>query len=140
MKKSEVLIGLLAVLSLNACHLHWGLHKHKQAISEEEMDPPREEYVHVVPNWVKQQIEILKTAPPYRTGKKMILEYRYQYNYVYYIPADCCDQLNPLYDEFGKKICAPDGGFTGKGDGRCPDFDRASQSPTIIWMEESPAK
>jgi hypothetical protein len=140
MKKISVLIGLLAVLSLNACHLHWGLVKHKQVITKEETNIPKEEHAEYIPAWVQNQISVLKANPPYRTGKKMVLKYRYQGMDVYYIPADCCDQLNPLYDAFGKKICAPDGGFTGKGDGRCPDFDRASQSPTIIWMEETPAK
>lgn len=126
--------------SLASCNLHWGIPKRHQDLLEEEMDPPREEHVEFIPNWIQNQITIIKANPPYRTGKKMVLKYRYKGMDVYYIPADCCDQLNPLYDEFGKKICSPDGGFTGKGDGRCPDFDRASQSPTIIWMEETPAK
>jgi hypothetical protein len=38
----------------------------------------------------------------------------------YYTTSPCCDLLNPLYDAQGKFVCAPDGGFTGRGDGRCP--------------------
>jgi hypothetical protein len=145
MKQYQKSFGFLALIlvfitNLSACKMHWGLLKHKQVQSEEELDIPKEDHVEYIPNWIQHQIFILKTTPPYRTGKKMVLKYRYKGTDVYYIPADCCDQLNPLYDEFGNKICSPDGGFTGKGDGRCPDFDRASQSPTIIWMEETPAK
>ena len=32
----------------------------------------------------------------------------------------CCDQLDKLYDVNGRYVCAPSGGFTGQGDGRCP--------------------
>lgn len=138
MKKFLFYILLLCSFLLGSCRMHWFATKHTK--DEEEFDPPKEEYVYVVPEWVKNQIEVLKAQPPYRTGKKMIIKYRYQYKDVYYIPADCCDQLNPLYDEFGKKICSPDGGFTGKGDGRCPDFDRKAQTPEIIWQEETPNK
>lgn len=138
MKKFLFFSLLLCSVLMGSCRMHWFAAKHSQ--EEVEMDPPREEYVYYVPSWVQSQIEMLKAQPPYRTGKKMILKYRYQYMDVYYIPADCCDQLNPLYDEFGKKICSPDGGFTGKGDGRCPDFDRSSQTAVIIWQEETPTK
>jgi hypothetical protein len=41
----------------------------------------------------------------------------------YYAGSGCCDQLNAVYDAEGEYVCAPDGGFTGRGDGRCPaDF------------------
>ena len=36
------------------------------------------------------------------------------------LTAPCCDLFNPLYDDKGRKLCAPNGGFAGHGDGRCP--------------------
>ena len=41
---------------------------------------------------------------------------------VYLFTAGCCDQFNRLYDADGRFICAPSGGFTGAGDGKCPDW------------------
>ncbi|MBI3349677.1 MAG: hypothetical protein HY020_21010 [Burkholderiales bacterium] len=38
----------------------------------------------------------------------------------YLFMALCCDQFNRLYDADGRFVCAPSGGFTGQGDGRCP--------------------
>ena len=38
----------------------------------------------------------------------------------YLLTAPCCDLFNPLYDHKGRKLCAPNGGFAGHGDGRCP--------------------
>lgn len=39
---------------------------------------------------------------------------------VYLHMALCCDQFNKAYDADGRYLCAPSGGFTGRGDGRCP--------------------
>jgi hypothetical protein len=54
----------------------------------------------------------------------------------YYTVSDCCDQFNLLYDDQCHLVCAPDGGFSGQGDGKCPSF--ASQIiRTLVWKEES---
>lgn len=39
---------------------------------------------------------------------------------VYLHMAPCCDQYNKVYNADGRYLCAPSGGFTGLGDGRCP--------------------
>ena len=52
----------------------------------------------------------------------------------YYITSDCCDQYNYLYDENCNVVCAPDGGFTGTGDGNCPVFIEQIVS-TLIWED-----
>ncbi|MCO4095355.1 MAG: hypothetical protein HEQ37_19225 [Acidovorax sp.] len=36
------------------------------------------------------------------------------------IISPCCDMFNYLYNAEGQVLCAPSGGFTGQGDGRCP--------------------
>ena len=50
----------------------------------------------------------------------------------YYIQSDCCDQYNWIYSEDCKFKCAPDGGFTGGGDGNCGELGEAS-SKEVIW-------
>jgi hypothetical protein len=85
-------------------------------------------------NWIQKKIKELEAAPP-KKAKSYIMQYEYNGRLVYYIPADCCDQLNPLYDEKGNIICKPDGGFTGKGDGKCPDFLRANLKGKKIWSD-----
>lgn len=52
----------------------------------------------------------------------------------YYFTADCCDQLNFLYDENCQIVCAPDGGFTGAGDGNCPTFPDPVKK-TLLWKD-----
>jgi hypothetical protein len=40
-----------------------------------------------------------------------------------------------LYDSSGNIICAPDGGFTGKGDGKCTDFFSGRAKELLIWKD-----
>ncbi|GAB3339065.1 hypothetical protein GCM10027299_51700 [Larkinella ripae] len=63
--------------------------------------------------------------------------YRYDFKgqEVYYIPARCCD-LPSLVIAGCDTLCAPDGGFTGNGDGRCPDFAGNAQNRVLIWQDE----
>jgi hypothetical protein len=57
----------------------------------------------------------------------------------YYAVSGCCDQLNPVYDAEGRYVCAPDGGFSGRGDGRCPadllrtEWGRGSSVPNPFY-------
>ncbi|WP_298366252.1 hypothetical protein [uncultured Lutibacter sp.] len=53
----------------------------------------------------------------------------------YYITSDCCDQFNLLYDTQCNLICAPDGGFSGQGDGNCPTFSN-NITKTLVWIDE----
>jgi len=33
-------------------------------------------------------------------------------------------------------LCAPSGGITGKGDGKCPDFNEKAGEGKLIWKKE----
>jgi hypothetical protein len=35
----------------------------------------------------------------------------------------------------GRLICQPDGGITGKGDGKCPDFDKNKTNEKLVWQD-----
>lgn len=52
----------------------------------------------------------------------------------YYITSDCCDQYNLLYSENCEVVCAPDGGLTGQGDGKCPDF-KGEIIKSLVWED-----
>ena len=86
------------------------------------------------PAWVDSLIGEFKEAP---LGNPPQSVWRYTYNgeTVYYVPPQCCDQFSVLYDSDGNTICAPDGGFTGRGDGRCPDFFSNRTDELLIWRD-----
>lgn len=63
--------------------------------------------------------------------------YSYQYNgqLVYFIPQYCCDFPSVLLDADCKTICAPDGGISGGGDGKCKDFFSKRTDEKLIWAD-----
>lgn len=86
------------------------------------------------PEWVKELIRQFEAAPV-GNPPQSIWKYTYRGATVYYVPPQCCDQYSTLYDANGKVICAPDGGFTGGGDGRCPDFFQERNDGTLLWRD-----
>lgn len=47
--------------------------------------------------------------------------YSYRGRPAYLLNSPCCDQFNYLYDAEGRILCAPSGGLSGRGDGRCTE-------------------
>lgn len=95
------------------------------------------------PEWVNKLIVQFQNAPV-GSPPQSIWRYEYKTQSVYYIPPQCCDQLSVLYDSKGNVICAPDGGLSGHGDRKCPDFydilwpiseRRTAANETLIWRD-----
>lgn len=84
---------------------------------------------------IQIKIETFKNQP---VANPPIDVYQYLYNgeLVYYVSAPCCDQYTILYDENCNIICHPDGGITGKGDGKCPDFFEKRTNEKVIWQDD----
>jgi hypothetical protein len=85
------------------------------------------------PSCIAEKIQELKKSeiqnPPAQVWKWEVNGLTY-----YYITSDCCDQFNYLYDEDCNVVCAPDGGFTGNGDGNCPEFT-SEIVRTLLWED-----
>jgi hypothetical protein len=87
-----------------------------------------------IPGWVGQLTRTFQNEPV-GNPPQSIWRYEYQGKIVYFVPAQCCDQFSQLFDASGNLICAPDGGFTGQGDGLCPDFFTLRTGETLIWKD-----
>ncbi|NEM96384.1 DUF6970 domain-containing protein [Pontibacter burrus] len=85
--------------------------------------------------WLSDLIQQLKQDAPANPPAKI---YRYSYNNqeVYYLTSRCCDIPSKLFDAQGNQLCEPDGGITGRGDGRCTDFFEKRQHETLIWEDK----
>jgi len=91
-----------------------------------------------------QSISITPDAPRcfknlIRTSKpqpKEISSYLYNGKTVYLVDSDCCDFYNSLYDADCNYLCAPSGGITGKGDGKCSDFADRATNQKVIWRAD----
>jgi hypothetical protein len=87
-----------------------------------------------IPPCVRKIIDdATKDIPP--TTPLQIDEYSYQGKKGYLVTAACCDHYNVFYDENCKMICAPSGGFTGKGDEKCSDFNATAKHIKLIWKK-----
>jgi hypothetical protein len=87
-----------------------------------------------IPPCIQEKIDAIQQQPKFNPPATV---YRYWYNnkYVYLFSSDCCDQYNYLYDKDCTLICAPSGGLTGKGDGKCPNFKQMASDEKLIWKD-----
>jgi hypothetical protein len=90
------------------------------------------------PRWLQRLITRLQSEPV-RNPPAKILRYMHSRKSYYYVPPAAGDQFSALYNAVGKEICAPDGGLTGMGDGKCPSFVRkmlANRAPAkVVWQD-----
>ena len=90
------------------------------------------------PKWIQRLITRLQSEP-LRNPPAKILRYTNAHRSYYYVPPAAGDQFSSLYNSVGKEICAPDGGITGMGDGKCPSFVRkmlSSRDPgKVVWQD-----
>lgn len=86
----------------------------------------------VLPDWLSQRVAVFERAPADAEAVE-ILALPHAGSTAYLFVAPCCDQFNVLYDADGRRLCAPSGGITGRGDGRCavPPTLSAAQS---VWQ------
>lgn len=110
--------GVLAAATLStACLLSTGAHLPKDT-----------------PTWLRDLIQDL-ASQPVANPPASITAFTYRDQTVYFLPSRCCDIPSVLYDASGGVLCAPDGGITGQGDGRCPDFVTARRDERLIWAD-----
>ena len=85
--------------------------------------------------WLIDLINTQKNEPV-ADPPAFIAQYKYQGQTVYFLPQRCCDIFSNLYDAEGNIIGHPDGGITGQGDGRVPDFFATRTNETVIWSDQ----
>ena len=87
-----------------------------------------------LPVCVKVLIEKMKSEPVTNPPSK-VYSYLYKGKKVYYVPPVCCDMFSDLYNDSCRLMGHPDGGFTGRGDGKFSDFDTAKKHEKILWED-----
>ena len=88
-----------------------------------------------VPMCIREIIKKLESEPV-TNPPGTVRSYSFRGKTVYYIPPDCCDQFSNLHDDSCKIIAHPDGGNTGKGDGRVPTFSKEKTNEKLIWEDK----
>jgi hypothetical protein len=87
-----------------------------------------------IPVCVQRKIDSVKMQPKWNPPAE-VNEYTYKGQRVFLFTANCCDQFYMLYDGSCNYICAPSGGFSGKGDGKCADFAEKAKHIKLTWKD-----
>jgi hypothetical protein len=88
-----------------------------------------------VPKCIRALITKL-AAEPVTNPPSAIYSYTFESKTVYYLPPVCCDNFSDLYNDSCQIIAHPDGGFTGKGDRKAPNFHDDKKDEKLIWVDK----
>lgn len=88
-----------------------------------------------IPACIQQKIDQIKKEPKWNPPAE-VYEYRYNGKKVFYFSSNCCDRYNEVFDEDCNYVCAPSGGYTGKGDNKCPDFTASATKIRLVWKDD----
>jgi len=92
-----------------------------------------------IPICLQQKIDSIKSQPVWNPPAE-IHEYEYNGRKMFALSAPCCDFFNTVVDENCNYVCAPSGGFTGRGDGKCTDFFKVGKHIRLVWKDERERK
>ena len=92
-----------------------------------------------IPPCIQHRIDSLKQLPTLNPPAQ-VDEYDYNGEKVYGFSLGCCDMFYEVYNANCEYVCAPSGGFTGRGDGRCPDFNQNAKLIRVVWKDERRGK
>ena len=85
--------------------------------------------------WLMALIQKLEDEPV-GNPPASIAQYEYKGRTVFFVPQRCCDIPSTLYDADGNIMGHPDGGITGQGDGRVPDFFEERSNEKVVWEDD----
>ncbi len=88
-----------------------------------------------LPLCIREMITKLKAEPVTNPPSK-IYSYTLYGKTVFYKEGVCCDNFSDLYNDSCKIIAHPDGGFTGRGDGKMPTFHDDKKNEKLIWQDK----
>ena len=131
-------IPLAIMLSCSSTKTNQSATSKDGAIVEEPVLHQRDSVIEIavvsvtLPICIKNKIDSFKVKEAHERPQRVV-EYLYKGKKVYYVVMPCCDFFNEVYDENCKMLGSPDGGFTGKGDGKLPDFFTEAKNEKLIW-------
>jgi hypothetical protein len=126
----KYLIIMISIVAASCCSSK----KNLAATGTESSGNTRDSSV-VLPKCINKMIAEFTKAKVENPPRK-IYSYNYQGKTVYYVTPPCCDFYSDLYDSDCNLIGHPDGGFTGKGDGKMPDFHSTKSGEKLVWEDK----
>ena len=107
----------------------------RPAVGEEMASAKLKDLSKETPDCIKQKIKEF-SAEKVQNPPRSIYSYTYNRETVYYVSAVCCDQYSDLYDANCQLMGHPDGGFTGRGDGKFKEFGKNATDRKLVWQDK----
>ena len=85
-----------------------------------------------MPSCLETKIKTM-SANPREGAPQSITRYQYKGQTVYYVLSSCCDKYNIVFDSDCNILGFPEGGYTGRGDDKMPDFHNEAVKDKIVW-------
>jgi hypothetical protein len=127
-------IGLVLLFTMLASETCEKKEKKTETVSSGAKDIDKE-VTDLIPRCIQAKIDSIKKEPRYNPPAE-VMEYDYKGRRVFLFTSDCCDNYNSLFDESCNYICAPTGGFSGKGDMKCNDFGEIAKLVKLVWKDD----
>lgn len=112
----------------------FGCNASKKTLPAETVPAGSKVVVDSLPVCVKVLIEKMRSEPVTNPPSK-IYSFIYKGKKVFYVPGVCCDQFSDLYNDSCRLMGHPDGGITGRGDGRIKDFETEKTQEKLLWED-----
>jgi hypothetical protein len=125
--KYLILILMSTVLMSETCK--------EKKIAAADQQKPVIENPSMIPVCVQQRIDSISKLPRWNPPAS-VTSYTWKGKTVYLFSSPCCDFFNPLIDGNCNYLCSPSGGFSGRGDMKCKDFDSTAKKVRVIWKDE----
>ena len=117
-------LGLLAILISASCQQNSTKTTTEKTVMNQDKNP----------EWLQRKITAFEQDKPANPPVK-IYRYLYHFQEVYYITGRSGDIPSEVYTLQGQQLCQPDGGITGRGDGKCPDFFESRTDEKLVWED-----
>ena len=95
--------------------------------------------INEIPACLETKIKTM-AADPNEGSPISVTRYQYSNQTVYYMVSPCCDKYNVVYDSACNVLGYPDGGYTGRGDAKMPNFKKEAKDEKMIWEKGSQNK
>jgi hypothetical protein len=87
-----------------------------------------------MPACLQEKINAMIAEP--NGSPQSVTRFTYKKQTVYYMISPCCDKYNIVYDSACNILGYPDGGYTGKGDGKMTDFKNEAGEGKVVWEKK----
>ena len=88
-----------------------------------------------LPLYLHPKIKTMGENPDEGTSHS-VTRYNYKGQTVYYMVAPCCDKYNIVFESACNVLGFPDGGYTGKGDGKMTNFHNEATEEKVVWQRD----